>query len=80
MVVLMIDGQPVAQADVADAEDPSSLSLIYRGRIAGPTDVMVIAMSPRVAIEIADKELQWGYKLFGPSHSMITRVDPSCKY
>ena len=78
MVVLMIDGQPVAQADVEDAEDPSSLSLIYRGRIAGPTDVMVIAISPSVAIEIADKELQWGYKLYNDGYNLTNTLDTAC--
>ena len=42
--MLLIGGQPVASTAETDTDSPSNLSLIYRGKIAEPTDVVVVAM------------------------------------
>ena len=45
MVELMIDGVSVARAEVDDLEEPSNLSLVYRGKVAEDTDVLLVMMA-----------------------------------
>ena len=45
VVMLLINDLVVAQASADDIEEPSNLSLIYRGGIDDVSDVQVIAMT-----------------------------------
>ena len=60
-----------------DDENPSSLSLIYRGRIedGGIVDIGIMAEFPAVIIP---NELQWGYKLYGPEYALVDEPSIGC--
>ena len=78
MVFLLINGGMVAQAEVNDLEDPSNLSLIYRGSIPIDSEVAVMAFSPRNDFFIPPQELQYGYKLYGPGYNLLSEPDTTC--
>ena len=82
VVMLLINDIVVAQAAADDSEEPSNLSLIYRGAIDDVSDVQVIAMTGTSLDdpnEIIDpKSLQVGYKLYGPGYTLLAEPDTTC--
>ena len=56
---------------------PSSLSLIYRGRVedGGIVDIGIMGTLPSM---IEPNELQWGYKLYGSEYALIDEPSIGC--
>ena len=44
-VELMVNSETVAQSSINDSEEPSNLSLIYRGKIAEDSQVVLVVMA-----------------------------------
>ena len=79
MLILQINGETVAAAGISDAEDPSNVSLIYRGLLDVDSVVRVgVMVIDSDTVFIGEERLQWGYKIYGPEYALIEDVDTTC--
>ena len=79
LIALMINDEIVARAGAFEPETPSNASLFWRGLIGLDSEVKVVARTMDEDDVIIDpKELQWGYKLYGPEYALIENVDTTC--
>ena len=75
---LRINDEGVAFAEFNDTDTPSSLSLRYQGRVDVDSEVFVDTSVRGDGVFIAAKELQWGYKIYGPEYNLIEEVNMDC--
>ena len=79
---LRVDSTTVAKANTGASNFPANLSLFYRARITGETEVELIiddgVLGDAAAFRIANRELQWGYKLYDSSYPLLTTIPADC--
>ena len=78
VLALRINNEGVAFAEFTDADTPSSLSLRYQGRVDVDSEVVVESLVEGDGVFIAPKELQWGYKIYGPEYNLREDFDTDC--
>ena len=76
---LLINDELVASAASFDPETPSNVKLFWRGFVDVDSEVKVVARVGKNDDVIIDpKELQWGYKLYGPEYALLENVNTTC--
>ena len=78
-LVLLINEVQVASAAVFDGENPNNVKLTYRGFVDVDSEVRLVArVGKNDDVIIAPKELQWGYKLYGPDYALLENLNTTC--
>ena len=70
----MVNGESVAQSEINDSDEPSNLSILYRGKIPEDAEVALVVMAA-AETTIEPKHLQYGYKLYGEGYNLIDTPD-----
>ena len=70
----------LSQSSMDDSQSPTSMSLIYRGRVEKPCQfyLMITTLTEMEKDTIKPRRLQFGYKMYGAGYPLIDSLDDKC--